>query len=116
MIWALLVVGLVNAWALAYLGRRGLDGVLQRWDRRLTLEERGVALKEQQARSSTPPAIPSDLLRRVTRWQDPVAQESERTVLLSLFEEFRDRSDPWADVRSHLPPEPSEEYASPLLS
>lgn len=118
--WALLVIGLANAGALALLGQRLLAFIAPRLDKRLSLSEREVALQERQhelrARTASPPSIPPDLLRRITAWTDPSAQESERAVILSLYDELRDKDDPWAAVRSHLPPAPDGEISSPLLS
>ena len=84
--------------------------------RALDVVERKQTLLEQRAKASVPPAIPPELLRRITAWTDPQAQESERSLILSLYEEFRDDPNQWQRVKSHLPPAPADTYDSPLLS
>ena len=96
-----------------FYGGRAVHALLSRG---LSVLERKQTLLEQRAKASVPPAIPPELLRRITRWADPTAQESERQVILSLYDEFRDHENPWQKVKSHLPPEPDESYSSPLLS
>ena len=85
-------------------------------ERLLVLAERKQDFVEQRAKSLAPPTMPPELLRRITKWQDPVAQESERATILALYDEFRDQPEPWAFVKRHLPPEPNERFESPLLS
>lgn len=75
-------------------------------ERRMTLDENAVQAK---ARLAVPPSIPPDLLRRITRWADDSAQEAERSVILTLYENFRDAADPWSSVRQSLPPEPRDD-------
>ncbi len=116
MFWALLVVGLVNAACLVYGGRWFVMYAGQRWDRRLDLDERVIALQETRGRSSVPPAMPPELVRRIMQWQDVSAQESERSVILGLYDEFRDVPDPWSKVKAHLAPMPADDLSSALLS
>lgn len=113
---ALLVVGFVNAWAVVYLGSRVGTAVLARWDRRIAVDERRVALEEateaRRSKSATPPVIPPDLHRRIMSWQDEAAQNDERAMLFSLYDELGD----WDQVRAALPPAPRDDTPSTLLS
>lgn len=85
--------------------------------RKLDLEERQIAVQEQRAKSpAVPAAIPADLMRRVTRWGNADAQESERKVLLDLYNDYRDAPDPWVEVRSHLPAEPADDLPAELFT
>ncbi len=90
--------------------------------RKLDLEERRLGLLERQARGpATPQGIPSDLFRRIMKWGNQDAQEAERKVVLDLYQEFQDAPDPWAEVRAHLPIEPTDTvsddfYAGGLVS
>lgn len=81
----------------------------------LDLLDRRQAVVEQRARSLVPPSIPPELQRRIMKWTDPSAQESERAAILGLYEEFRDKENPWTEVKRHLAPEPREDVDSPLL-
>ncbi len=86
--------------------RRGLD-IAERKVKVLELHTQGPAI---------PTSIPPDLYRRITKWMDQDAQESERKILLDLYNEFRDAPDPWVEVRSHLPKEPSDEWPTEIYT
>lgn len=120
----LAVLGYVTLAALLLAGRSVLSVVSLHLShdralraRKLDLEERQIALHEQKAKSpAVPAAIPADLMRRVTRWGNADAQEAERKVLLDLYNDFRDAPDPWVEVRSHLPAEPSDDLPRELFT
>ncbi len=78
--------------------------------RALDLSERKIRVLEVHAQGpAIPKAIPPDLYRRITSWQDQEAQEAERKILLDLYQEFRDSPDPWVEVRAHLPKAPHDD-------
>lgn len=89
--------------------------------RKLDLEERTIALSEQKAKGApTPTTIPPDLYRRITAWGDPMAQESERKIILDLYAEvashYPDEPQRWVEVRRLLPRPPSDDDGEVLLS
>ncbi len=85
--------------------------------RALDLSERKIALLEKTARGpAIPLSIPPDLYRRITKWGNAEAQESERKVLLDLYQEFQDAPDPWVEVRAHLSPEPLDELPAEMFT
>ncbi len=109
----LLLLGF-SALALLALGGRVAAALV---DRALGLAERKIKLLEQVAQGPAIPAsIPPDLYRRITKWGNAEAAESERKILLDLYNEFRDAPDPWVEVRAHLPAEPKDELPSELFS
>lgn len=84
--------------------------------RKLDLEERAVAVTEHKARGPAVPAIPPDLHRRITKWQDDEGQANERKIILDLYEQFRDTPDPWAAVRDVLPREFDERVSDVIFT
>lgn len=85
--------------------------------RKLDLEERAIAVTEQRAKApAVPSSIPADLMRRVTRWTEKDAQDSERKILLDLYNDFADAPDAWAEVRAHLPAEPDDRMPTELFT
>jgi hypothetical protein len=115
----LLVFASVCAIAVCGLGYRFALHVSQQWvalhSRRLDLEERVIVLQEVKSRPQRSPSIPPDLLRRVTRWVDPDAQDAERKAILDLYAEFADDSDPWVKVRQNLSAEPRDDTSSDIF-
>ncbi len=94
--------------------RRYAERVLR--SRALDLKERELKTQESRQRSpAVPTSIPSDLYRRITKWESPDAQDAERKVLLDLYSEFRDAPDPWVEVRAHLSPEPSDQLSDDIF-
>jgi hypothetical protein len=93
--------------------------VSQQWvalqSRRLDLDERVIVLQETKSRPQRSPSIPPDLLRRVTRWVDPDAQDAERKAILDLYAEFADDADPWVKVRQNLSAEPRDDIPSDIF-
>lgn len=120
----LTLLGYVTLAAVLFAGRAVLSAVMLHLAadralraRKLDIEERTVAIQEQRTKSpAVPAAIPPDLLRRITRWGDPSAQESERKILLDLYQEFRDLPDPWVEVRAHLAPEPADDLPQEMFT
>lgn len=93
-----------------YVASRIASSALALVARKLDLDERTVAMQEQRTRSvRTPSAMPSDLVRRITKWHDEQAQAMERKVILDLYAEFQESPDPWLEVRNHLPAEPRDD-------
>ena len=112
----MLWLGFATLVCLAYGGFVGGKVALAFAERLVSIAERRTALLEQRAKSQVPPIIPPELMRRILKWEDPSAQESERAAILSLYDEFRDHENPWSQVKRHLAPEPDERFDSPLLS
>lgn len=120
----LTLLGYVTLAALLFAGRSVLSAVTLHLTadralraRKLDLEERAVAVQENRVKPvAIPTAIPSDLMRRVLQWTDPEAQEGARKILLDLYQSFHDAPDPWAEVRSHLPAEPSDNLPSEIFT
>lgn len=107
----------VGGWLVVKMVFNYLDRQVELATRELDLEERKVATQEQRQRSpAVPKAIPSDLYRRITKWDSPDAQDAERKVLLDLYNEFHDAPDPWVEVRAHLPQEPSDELPAEMFT
>lgn len=120
----MLIFGYIALAALLYAGRSVLVAVTLHLSadralrtRALDIEERKVAIQENRGKNPTlPKAIPSDLYRRITKWDSPEAQDAERKILLDLYNEFQDAPDPWVEVRSHLPAEPSDELPQEMFT
>lgn len=120
----LVLLGYIALAALLFAGRSVLAAVALHLaadralrTRALDIEERKVAIQENRGKSpAIPKAIPSDLYRRITKWDSPEAQDAERKILLDLYNEFHDTPDPWVEVRSHLPAEPSDEMPQEMFT
>lgn len=120
----LVLLGYVTLTALLLAGRSVLAAVSLHLSadralraRKLDIEERQVAVLENKTKGvAVPASIPADLMRRVTRWGDPSAQDAERKVLLDLYNDFSSAADPWVEVRAHLPPEPRDEMPPEMFT
>ena len=113
MIWTLLGLGVAFllltgavAYAVIRMAASWLDRQIELASRQLTVEERKVAIEEAKSKGpAIPAAMPPDLMRRVTAWQDIDARDQERKILLDLFAELQD----WDKVRAALPQAPTDE-------
>lgn len=73
--------------------------------RHVQVAEREVALLERSAAVPAPvpaprPEMPSDLHERITRWEEPWAQEAESRTIWELYRASGD----WDEVRRQLTP------------
>lgn len=113
----LLTVSIICATAI-YLARHASIVLVARWrqdrdalytakiaeraleDRRIAVSEREMAIREKQiADRPGTVAIPEDLVGRIRLWDDPAAQDNERTIIMELYGELKD----WELVRKRLP-------------
>lgn len=80
--------------------------------RRIAVEERRITLEEKRAEKPTATRMPDALLERIRAYDEPFAQDEERTRIMSLYADLQD----WDKVAAQLPtlnPFVTEDIAAP---
>ncbi len=91
-----------------YMARLASGALVARWTEERGLEERRVKVLEQEFANRVKEAanrpesvvLPDDLVGRIRMWDDEMAQDNEKQLIMGLYAELKD----WDKVRRRLEP------------